>query len=162
LKRDEYFWPSEIKKTNASYNSVISNSHTPADHSSLKNINSQIEFDRKPKFLTQSQPKFLDRKSSFDFIGKNKSSSGVNYSFKSHRKCRLTREDRRKQCSNILMPLYMPVFSDVPEINQNLVNNKIGITANGAFECKIFSEQAFAYFSEPNFGFRFADPRGSL
>jgi hypothetical protein len=98
LKGDRYFWPSEIKKNDASYNSVISNSHAPADHSSLKNINSQIEFDRKPKFLDQSQPKFLDRKSSFDFVGKNKSSSGVKYSFKSHGKCRLTHEDRRKEC----------------------------------------------------------------
>jgi hypothetical protein len=43
------------------------------------------------------------------------------------------------------MPLYMPVFSDAPEINQNLVNNKNGITANGALDRKIFSEQAFAY-----------------
>jgi hypothetical protein len=97
FKGDGYFWPSEIKKNDTSDNSVISNSHTPADHSSLKNINSQIVFDRKPKILEQSQPKFSDQKSGFDFVGKNRSCSGLNYSFKSHGKSRLTREDRRKQ-----------------------------------------------------------------
>jgi hypothetical protein len=44
----------------------------------------------------------------------------------------------------------MPVFSDAPEINKNLANNKNGITANGAFERKIFSEQSYTCFSEPN------------
>lgn len=97
LKGDGYLWPSEIKKIDTSYNSVISNSHAPADHSSLKNINSQIEFERKRKFLEQRQPNFQDRKSSFDFVGKNRNCSGVNYSFKSHGKSRLSREDRRKQ-----------------------------------------------------------------
>jgi hypothetical protein len=60
------------------------------------------------------------------------------------------------------MPLYMPVFSDAPEINKNLANNKNGITANGAFDRKIFLEQAFASFSEPNLSLRFADSRGNL
>jgi hypothetical protein len=60
------------------------------------------------------------------------------------------------------MPLYMPVFSDAPEINKNFANNKNGITANGAFNRKIFSEQAFTIFSEPNLGLRFADTRGYL
>ena len=99
LKNNPYFWPSEIKKNDSSYNSVISNNYALANNSSLKNINSQIDLSRQGLFSDlSSQPKFLDRKSSYDFGPKRKSCLGVNYSFQSNAKPRLTRGDRRKQC----------------------------------------------------------------
>ena len=99
LKNNPYFWPSEIKKNDSSYNSVISNNYAFANNASLKNINSQIDLSSGPKFSDpSSQRKFLHRESSYDFGQRHKSCSGVNYSFQSNAKPRLTRGDRRKQC----------------------------------------------------------------